>query len=268
MNKQHPPLLECLDWLFTSATWTSTYPFTNVSTLTMETSYHVPCLISISTDIPRCHIFRLKFFWLYREDFLDQVALGWNIENHFHDAAKNITAKFKNLRKVLKEWRKSISNLKQNICNVKLILSLLNFMEESRDLTLVEWNFRSLLESKLVSLQQQQKVYWKQRGTIKWATLGNAPTKFFHAQATIKYRRNLITKLMDSQGNELVSHREKETLIWQSFKERLGTTNFSPMPLHFANLNSSSSDLSRLIMPFSKTEIDAVVKFLPSDKAP
>jgi hypothetical protein len=99
---------------------------------------------------------------------------------------------------VLKEWRKSISNLKQNILNAELILSLLTFMEEYRDLTLVEWNFKLLLENKLVSLLQQQKIYWKQRGTIKWATLGDAPTKFFHAQATIKYRRNLIPKLVDA----------------------------------------------------------------------
>jgi endonuclease/exonuclease/phosphatase family metal-dependent hydrolase len=48
-NKQHPLLLEHLDWFFTSVSWTISYPNTSVSTLTMETSDHVPCLISVST---------------------------------------------------------------------------------------------------------------------------------------------------------------------------------------------------------------------------
>jgi len=62
---------------------------------------------------------------------------------------------------------------------------LLNFLEDFRDLSLVEWNFRIILELKLISLLQQQKAYWKQRGAVKWVTLGDASTKFFHANATM-----------------------------------------------------------------------------------
>lgn len=36
-NKQFTPLLERLDWFFTSASWTLAYPNTSVSTLIMET---------------------------------------------------------------------------------------------------------------------------------------------------------------------------------------------------------------------------------------
>ncbi|KAL5678574.1 hypothetical protein ACJX0J_014705, partial [Zea mays] len=35
---------------------------------------------------------------------------------------------------------------------------------------------------------------------IKWATLGDAGTKFFHANATIKHRHNLILSLEDDNG--------------------------------------------------------------------
>jgi Na+-transporting NADH:ubiquinone oxidoreductase subunit NqrC len=135
-------------------------------------------------------------------------------------------------------------------------------------LQLVEWNFKLLLESKLVSLLQQQKAYWKQRGTIKWATLGDAPTKLFHAQATTRYNRNLNPKLVDSQGNELVSHKDKELLIWLTFKERMGSSDFSPDGNHFQLLSQSLTDLSSLVMHFSSSEIDAVVKGLPSNKSP
>jgi hypothetical protein len=121
----------------------------------METSDHVPCLISISTAIPKTHIFRFENYWLQHEDFMNQVSFGWHSDFHHSDAAKMITAKFKNLRKVLKNWKRSLSNLKQNITNVKLTLDLLNFLEDFRDLSLVEWNFIIILESKLISLLQQ-----------------------------------------------------------------------------------------------------------------
>ena len=70
-------------------------------------------------------------------------------------------------------------------------------MEEFWDLSITEWNFRALLEEKLLFLLRQQRVYWKQRGTICWVKDGDAGTKFFHANATIKHRKKLITTLED-----------------------------------------------------------------------
>jgi len=87
-----------------------------------------------------------------------------------------------------------------NIANVKLILTFVSLLEEFRDLTVEEWNFRTLIEEKLLLLLKQQRIYWKQRGTIKWATKGDGGTKFFHAHATIKHRRNFITSLLNSDN--------------------------------------------------------------------
>jgi hypothetical protein len=41
----------------------------------------------------------------------------------------------------------------------------------------------------------QQKMYWRQRGNIKWATWGDAGTKFFHANAIIKLKQNTIATM-------------------------------------------------------------------------
>lgn len=198
---------------------------------------------------------------------MSQVQFGWFSNFHHSDAAKTITAKFKNLRKVLKDWKQTLSNLKINISNVKLIISFLNLLEEFRDLSLIEWNFRKLLQDKLISLLRQQKTYWKQRGAIKWATLGDASTKFFHAQAAVKYRRIFITQLEDDQGNIVTNYADKANLIWLAFKERLGTSNFNSISFDLPTYFTNPPDLSMLIQAFSKEEIDAVVKRLPSNKA-
>jgi hypothetical protein len=56
-------------------------------------------------------------------------------------------------------------------------------------------------------------VYWKQQGSIKWVTLGDASTKFFHANATIKFRNDLITLLEDSTSQVVTDHEAKAFLI-------------------------------------------------------
>jgi hypothetical protein len=102
----------------------------------------------------------------------------------------------------------------------------------------------------------------------KWVTLGDANTKFFHANATIKYRRNLITQLSNDQGQQLFNHNDKAALIWNSFKDRLGTSGFTGLFFDLPSLLDNTIDLSNLIAPFTHVEIDAVVKNLPSDKSP
>jgi len=137
-NKQHPPVLERLDWFFTSANWVLSYPNCCVSTLSMETSDHVPCVVFIGTSIPSRHLFRFENYWLTHEDFKAQVQVGWLPGQVHSDPAKNIIAKFKYL-----------------LHRIKLVLDLLNSFEEFRDLSLIEWNFHAISEKKLVFLLQQ-----------------------------------------------------------------------------------------------------------------
>jgi exonuclease III len=69
-NKQSSPLMERLDWFFTSSSWTTNYPSTSVSALVMQTSDHWPCNISISTNIPKGKIFRFENCWLQSPSFI------------------------------------------------------------------------------------------------------------------------------------------------------------------------------------------------------
>ena len=103
---------------------------------------------------------------------------------------------------------------------------------------------------------------------MKWITLGDASTKFFHANASIKFKRNLITTLENSEGDIVTEHNAKADLIWDSFKDRLGVSSFQGMNFDLPALIQPDLDLSFLVNPFSKEEIDVVVKHLPSDKAP
>jgi hypothetical protein len=90
---------------------------------------------------------------------------------------------------------------------------------------------------------------------------------FFHANATIRNRRNSIASLSDSNGNMVFEHSAKASLIWNDFRERMGTTCFEGMQFDLDNLLQHNVDLSSLEMPFSQQEIDDVVRNLPLDKS-
>lgn len=55
---------------------------------------------------------------------------------------------------------------------------------------------------------------------------GDAGTKFFHAHATLRHRRNLISSLEDDNGVLHSTHHEKADILWNAYKDRIGIQEF------------------------------------------
>jgi endonuclease/exonuclease/phosphatase family metal-dependent hydrolase len=81
-NMQSDPLLEQLDWFFTSLHWTSVYPATSVITQGKPTSDHTPCVVTIETSIPATKIFRFESFWPAHPGFQQVVSASWSKPTH------------------------------------------------------------------------------------------------------------------------------------------------------------------------------------------
>jgi hypothetical protein len=150
---------------------------------------------------------------LQHSHFKDIVQNAWNIPVGFNDSAKMINAKYKNLRRALKLWAKNLPCLKNLIDKVQSVIGLLDTLEEFRTLSLEEWNLRDILKSHVITLLQNKKSYWKQRGKIKWVKLGDANTKFFHTKATISYRKNYIASLRNEQNVDISDHESKAEIL-------------------------------------------------------
>jgi hypothetical protein len=179
-----------------------------------------------------------------------------------------LTAKLKFLRKTLRDWQQNLSSLAKIIENNKLVLSFLDTLAEFRDLSLEEYNFRQVVKSNLEHLLEKQRIYWMQRGRIKWAMLGDENTKFFHINTTIRHNKNSIMVLKDRSGIEKNNHDDEARLLWEGYKERLGTSKFTQKHFDLNTLLSPSVGLQDLILPFQKEEIDSIVSNLPNGKSP
>jgi hypothetical protein len=225
-------------------------------------------VVNVQINVPKPPIFRFENHWLQFEEFHSIFQGSWSQVLFQPDPEKRLMAKFKRARKVLHGWQKSLPNLAKLISKVEMIIQLMDFIEESRDLTIQEWNFKDTLVHHLHDLLSKQRTYWKQRGQIKWATLGDAGTNFFHVNATIKHRYNHILSLVGVNGTVVTSHVDKEEVLFQSFKDRLGTSQPTSMVFNLSSLIQPVSNLSTLEMPFSCSEIDQIIKNLPSNKSP
>ena len=267
-NMQEDPLLEQLDWFFTSTNWTNTYPNTIVKPLSKPVSDHIPCVISIETNIPRSNLFRFESYWIQHPGFMDLVAASWNKHVPSDNYATIISRKHKTLRYALKNWSKKISKLASAIANSNSALANLDSLENKRNLTIQERNFRRILKNHLLRLLEYQKQYWRKRCTIRWEKFGDEDPKFFKAMASERYRRNNIASLQLDNGATVEDHIGKEALIYQSFKQRLGTSGEYQMKFNLANIIKKRNDLDQLTAPFSREEIDNVIKEMPADRAP
>jgi hypothetical protein len=137
-----------------------------------------------------------------------------------------------------------MSNLKSVIVQVKYVISLLEVIEESRDLTIIECNFKGILMDKLNQLLDQQRTYWRQRSKIKWINDGDAGTKLFHVTATLKYRNNLISQLQKDNGEIVSNHFDKAKVLWEAFKEWLRQSEFRNIVFNLSSFLGSSTDLA------------------------
>jgi hypothetical protein len=157
-----------------------------------------------------------------------------------------------------------------SICieNTNKALNELDLLEDRRQLSGPEYNFRKILKKHLARLLEYQNAYWKKRCTIRWTKFGDENTRFFHSYATERYRRNAIAMLTAADGTSVTEHRDKEEIIFQSFKERLGTSDQPQMMFDLPTLIHPTPGLVELSAPFTKEEINVVVKAMPIDKAP
>jgi len=133
-----------------------------------------------------------------------------------------------------------------------LLITFLEILEKHRDLSLQEWNFKFLLNEKLTSLLNQQRIYWKQRGTIKCVKFDDGNTKLFHANATIKFRKNSIASLQGQNGEQVMDYNSKANLLWETFKERLGISELSSIAFDLEQLLTVSDVLQLHETPFTK----------------
>ena len=143
-----------------------------------------------------------------------------------------------------------MSNLGLLIRNCNLVIGFLDSLEDKRQLYNPELNMRTIIKSQLRDLLYYKNIYWKNRYTVNRIKFGDECTKFFHAMATISYRRNSIAQLLNDNGAWVQDHEGKANLLWCSFKNMMGVSSGISMLFDLNSLLTRREDLNLLAEPF------------------
>lgn len=138
-------------------------------------------------------------------------------------------------------------------------------MEEQRPLYIQEENFRKIIKQHILKLLEVQKEYWRKCYTVRWTKFGDENTKFFHAAATERFRQNTITSLETEDGRIIHELFQKAALLFENFKARMGQTTQPQMHYNLEELINMQEGLDSLSSPFTKEEIENVVKPMPAE---
>src|SRR6266498_795732 len=207
-----------------------------VQPLARITSDHIPCKISIGTRIPRSNIFIFENFWLLLPGFFEIVTSCWQKPNQNPETTRYICSKLKSLRRDLKNWSKQLSNLNEAIDNSNKAIFFIDTLEDLRLLSRPEQNFRLILKRHMLNLLHYRSLYWRKRCTIDRVKFDDENSKYFHATATISYRKNHSSQLMALDGRIITDYGEKATTLWSAFKARMGITMMPRMDFNLGEL--------------------------------
>jgi hypothetical protein len=97
--------------------------------------------------------------------------------------------------------------------------------------------------------------------------LGDEDSKFYHARASARLRADSI-KSIEVDGNCLFTHKKKEKVFTNYFRNIMGSSASTESLIEFRDLYPNPTNLTSLFIPFSEKEIFNALKDIPRDKSP
>jgi hypothetical protein len=91
--------------------------------------------------------------------------------------------------------------------------------------------------------------------------VGDESTKFFYTTTTERFRINTIPIIDTEDAKTVTIHSEKATVLWDEYKNWLGSTVQPQMHFNLQDL-ITEHDLQHLNAPFTKEDIDLIIKNL------
>jgi hypothetical protein len=157
--------------------------------------------------------------------------------------------------------------LHDNDC--RFIIDLIDFFEESHILSTQEANLRDDAQTELALSIRKHAAHWKQRGKFRSIKECDENTRFFHAMASSKLRRNHI-RALDIDGVQLVSHEAKATALYEFYTSLLGQAREPSWSFGLGDLYAAAAQVDgpALTACFSEAEIKAALQGMDRASVP
>lgn len=122
---------------------------------------------------------------------------------------------------------------------------------------------------KLSKLLIQEERFWKQRAKVHWYREGDENTKFFHAMAPARKKRNTVQHFLDVQGNTVSDQEGLSNVACSYFSDLFKSQGVAPFFVtDHLNVSVNEVDNANLLAPFCLAEFREAIMSMSSDPAP
>lgn len=178
--------------------WTLKFPKTIVLHLPRFSSDHSPILVRMDSRAGKvARNFRCENWWLECEGF-DEVC------KEAVQAGQGNWGQIKQLfRKWVRIWASQCSSPDSTLKKIESQMLALNQMPDNPQSKALEGKLQANHDRCL----KLQEIFWHQRARLNWVIGGDRNSRFFHAMAVVRHRRNQIQSIQDGEGNWITGER-------------------------------------------------------------
>ncbi|XP_039126606.1 uncharacterized protein LOC120262766 [Dioscorea cayenensis subsp. rotundata] len=259
-----------LDHFLVNKGWLDRFPSVVQVSLPRLGSDHVPIRLEVGSHFSKPRPFRYELVWSTGEGFHKLVQHWWTAISPIGCGAFIFSKKLARVRAHLRHWAKfRFGSIKLKKLALLHEIEVLDIAKDSRMLTDIETREEEVLIGKLLDVQKQEEIYWKQRSRLQWLKEEDENMKFFHAVANGRKNRNFIPCVIHG-GSTLVDEHDIGRLFTNHFTQQFGFRRPSKFKINFQKLFHLKTpvDLSTLDRPFTLEEVRKAVFELGRDKAP
>ncbi|KAL2899374.1 hypothetical protein RDABS01_024456 [Bienertia sinuspersici] len=255
-----------LDRALVNTNWGFNYTQARVKHLPAIQSDHCPLLISSNGFAPLNSLnrpFRFQAAWLTHEKFQDLMKESW-------DSNAPLIPHLKDFSNKLQDWNKEVFH---NIFRQKrVLLARINGIQKSlcerRNSSLMK--LENVLRRELDEVLKQEELFWYQKSRVTWLKDGDRNTTFFQLSTIVRRWRNKIVALKDVDNNWIHDSTEVKNLVVKYFADLFeddGSHIEYDIPTGICT-EFSNEDWTKLTRPYTRSDIDYIVKNMGSLKAP
>jgi hypothetical protein len=254
---------EKLDRALANEVWCNMFIHAKLECLTTTASDHYPLLLSWEhqhTQNKPPKQFKFENSWLIEPNFMQFVHQQWN------SYANNIvTQKLNFCAKDLSRW--SAENSQSTRKDIEKYRRKLEAVRNHVDASNV--HYYNEIRKKLDFLLVKDDLFWKQRAKAFWYRDGDLNTRFYHATASTRQKKNQIMQLQDSNGSVCNSPEGLQAIAKDYFLNLFQQQNGERLRvLNAVNSTITLEDNNALTVPFSIAEFKEAVFSMDADKCP
>ncbi|XP_026420106.1 uncharacterized protein LOC113316093 [Papaver somniferum] len=260
-----------LDRALINEAWMNKFENWRCKALPREVSDHSAIIgFPITFLRPKRALFRFQKMWFVHNDFMSLVKENWNAPV-LGSLAFIFPFKLKRLKNGLKEWNMRVfGNVHARFKQAKLTLEVALRISDEDPEDVSKLNAAKDASSTLQDIRAQQAIMLKQKSRSKWLLEGASNTSFFHANIRTRRSNNMISELVDGNGNILTDFEQIRDHVVSFYEAKF---NGSDLPIEedlfeYEHNIISVEDSQRMDAIPTLDEIKEAVFILGVDSAP